>query len=536
MPFAQNYDPLNNPFLSTLLALLPLGVLLTCLGIIRLKAHLSALAGLCAALVVGMVVFHQPPPQAAAATLFGAAYGFLPIGWIILNVLFLYTLTQQKGLFTPLKDSLTALTPDRRLQLLLVAYCLGAFFEGAAGFGTPVAVTASILVGLGFPPLSAAGLTLIANTAPVPYAALGTPLVALQGVTNLNLLDLTRTVAQQLFIFDIIIPFWVMMAFCGWKGMLEVWPALLVTGISFAVAQLAVATWHGPWLVNIVSSLVSMAALILFLRFWQPRQVYRLPGTLAGDGAAPPKHSRGLILQAWLPWLILSITVFIWGLPEFRSWLDAFSRVRISVPGLDQLVQRVPPIVPTVRTETAIFDLNWLSASGTGILLAAIIAGIQMRYSFTDLLRSYWITLKQVRFALLTISTMMALGFVTRYAGMDATLGLAFAQTGALYPFFGTLLGWMGVVLTGSDTSSNVLFGSLQRLTAERLGIDPTVMASANTSGGVMGKMINAQSIIVASTATHTEGQEGTILRYVFFHSLALAVLAGLVVLVMAQV
>lgn len=532
MPFSQVYDPLASPALSTLAALLPVVVLLGCLGLARMKAHLAALAGLGAAAGVGILLFRQPPGQSLAAAVYGAAYGFLPIGWIILNVLFLYTLTLQKGLFETLKDSLTRITPDRRLQLLLVAFCFGAFFEGAAGFGTPVAVTGSILVGLGFSPISAAGLALMANTAPVPYAGLGTPLVALQGVTGLDLRDLTVMVARQLMFFNILIPFWITTVFCGWKAMLEVWPALLVAGASFAGVQYAVAALHGPWLVNILSALASMAALAGFLRVWRPRRIYRLPGDAAQDEVK--LHTPREVRQAWLPWLILSATLFIWGLPQVKAWLDSISLVRIAVPGLHQLVQRVPPIVPAARLENALFEFNWLSASGTGILLAAFAAGLQMGFSPAALARAYWTTLKQARFALLTISTMMALGFVTRYAGMDATLGLAFAQTGVLYPFFGTLLGWMGVVLTGSDTSSNVLFGSLQRLTAERLGIDPLVMSAANTSGGVMGKMVNAQSIVVASAATGSEGRESAILRYVFFHSLALAALVGVVVMVMA--
>lgn len=536
MPFSQSYNPLHSPLLSTLAAVLPLLVLLGCLALARMKAHWAAAAGLGAALLVSMVIFAFPPEKAAAATLYGAAYGFLPIGWIILNVIFLYNLTDRKGLFSVLKDSLVAITPDRRLQLLLVAFCLGAFFEGVAGFGTPVAVTGAILVGLGFPALPAAALVLIANTAPVPYAGLGTPIIALQGVTGLDLQALTGMVARQLTAFDLLIPIWIVVVFCGFKKMLEVLPALLVTGGCFALAQLTIASLHGPWLVNLISALVSMLGLILFLRVWQPKTIYSLPNDQPREAEAKPTPSRGQVLQAWLPWVILSVTVFVWGLPQVKAWLDSFSLIRIPIPALHLLVERTPPLVPAARLESAVFEFNWLSASGTGILIASLLAGFQMRLRPGEIARAYWQTLKQVRFSLLTISTMMALGFVTRYTGMDATLGLAFAQTGALYPFFGTLLGWMGVVLTGSDTSSNVLFGSLQRLTAERLGIDPLLMASANTAGGVMGKMINAQSIVVASSATHNEGQEGIILRRIFKHSLALAALVAALVLLMSFV
>lgn len=531
MTWPQIYDPLHNPLLSTLLAFLPAVLLLVCLAFLRMKAHLAALVGLGASLLVAVLAYRMPPLMSAASTLYGMAYGFLPIGWIILNVLFLYRLTEQKGLFRTLQISLTSLTQDRRLQLLLVAFCFGAFLEGAAGFGAPVAVSASMLIGLGFPPLSASALALLANTAPVPFAGLGTPLLALQTVTGLDLHALTLNVALQLSLFDIMIPFWLIAAFSGWRGVRETWPALLVAGVSFSATQLAVAALHGPWLVNIVSALVSMGTLVLFLRVWKPRSIYRFTGEAAPDSSGLP--SRSEITRAWLPWLILSLLVFIWGLPQVRTWLDSFSLLRLAVPGLNGLVQRMPPLVAQAQAQPAVFDFAWLSASGTAILLAALIAGLWMGFKPRQLLDQYAETFKQVRISLLTISTMMAVGFVARYAGMDGTMGLAFARTGPLYPFFGTLLGWLGVAITGSDTSSNVLFGSLQRITAGQLGFDPVVMAAANSSGGVMGKMINAQSIVVASTATKYYGKEGEILRSVFWHSLALVTLVGL--LVMAQ-
>ncbi len=535
MPFSQIYDPLQSFWLSVLMALLPIGVLLVGLGVVRLKAHVAALIGLAATVLVALWVFKMPAGLAALSVVYGAAYGFLPIGWIIVNVIFLYNLSAQKGLFQTLQDSLTSITRDRRLQLLLVAFCFGAFFEGAAGFGTPVAVTSSILMGLGFSPMASAGLSLIANTAPVPYAGLGTPLVALQGVTGLDLHALTISVAQQLTLFDILIPFWILVAFAGWRGMWEVWPAALVAGGSFAIAQYLVAYFHGPWLVNIVAALVSLLALMLFLFFWKPRTTWHHPGETESGASQRPVHTRKEILQAWLPWIILSLVVFVWGLPQVKALLDSVSLIRIPINGLHLQVLRMPPIVPAPQAQTAIFDLNWLSASGTGILAAALLAGGLMRYTPRELLKVYLQTWVQVWRSLVTISAMMAIGFVTRYAGMDGTLGLAFSQTGPLYPFFGTLLGWMGVVLTGSDTSSNVLFGSLQRITAEQLGLNPVSMAAANSSGGVMGKMINAQSIVVASTATRQYGKEGEILRYVFFHSLALAAMVGLLVMVMAR-
>jgi lactate permease len=532
----QAYDPLHSPALSTLVAALPVAVLLGALGVFRLKAHVAALLGLLSALVVAVLVFGMPARLAVATAAYGAAYGLMPIGWIILNVIFLYQLTQQRGLFTVLRESITGLTRDRRLQLLLVAFCFGAFFEGASGFGTPVAVTGAILMGLGFSPLLASGLSLIANTAPVAFGALGTPIVALQSVTGLDLRALSAMVGRQLPVFSVIVPFWLVWAFAGLRGTLGVWPAVLVAGVSFAVPQFLISNLHGPWLVDVVSAVISMGAVALFLRVWQPRERWGLAGIETADDAAPHGHSRGEVLRAWVPWIILSVLVFVWGLPQTKSLLDGISIVRVPVPGLHNQVQRVPPVVAAPAAEPAVYNLNWLSATGSGILIAALIAGVAMGYGPAALARAYWATLKLVRHSLVTIAAMMAIGFTTRYSGLDATLGLAFARTGVLYPFFGTLLGWLGVALTGSDTSSNVLFGSLQKITAEQLGLSPILMAAANSSGGVMGKMVDAQSIVVASTATRWYGHEGEILRYVFVHSLVLAALVGLLVTLQAYV
>ena len=533
----QVYDPLNNVVLSTLVAALPVIVLLGSLAFLKLQAHVAAILGLASALIVATAVFGMPMSIAAATAVYGAAYGLLPIGWIILNVIFLYQLTHDRGLFAILRTSITTVTRDRRLQLLLVAFCFGAFFEGASGFGTPVAVTGAILIGLGFSPLAASGLSLIANTAPVAYGALGTPILALQTVTDLDLLDLSAMVGRQLPFFSVLVPFWLIWAFAGLRGMWSVWPAILVAGVSFAIPQFLISNFHGPWLVDVVASIISLGAIVLFLKVWQPAHTWLLPGE-SGNPTTPAVQAsnRAEVIRAWVPWLILSVLVFVWGLPQMKAWLDSISVVRIPVPGLHNLITRVPPVVPTPRPESAVYVLNWLSATGSGILVAAIIAGFVMRYSPMELLGTYWRTLKLVRFSLITIAAMLSLGFTTRYSGLDATLGLAFARTGFLYPFFGTLLGWLGVALTGSDTSSNVLFGSLQRITAEQLHLSPTLMAAANSSGGVMGKMIDAQSIVVASTATRWYGHEGEILRYVFFHSLVLACLVALLVMLQAYV
>lgn len=540
MAWPQVYDPVHAAWLSTLLAALPIIVLLGGLAVFRLRAHVAALLGLGTALAVSVAVFTMPAGLALRTAAMGAAYGLFPIGWIILNVIFLYQLTVETGSFKVMQDSLTGITRDRRLQLLLIAFSFGAFFEGAAGFGTPVAVTAAILIGLGFPPLQASGLSLLANTAPVAFGALGTPIIALAGVTGLDIRDLSAMVGRQLPFFSILIPFWLVWAFCGFRKTREVWPALLVAGSCFAVPQFLISNFHGPWLVDILSSVLSIAALIFFLRFWKPGSVHRLPGESENERgsvvANAPVHSRKEIARAWMPWLVLSLVVFLWGIPQVKSFLDGLFAGRFPVAGLDQLVLRVPPIVAKETAEAAVYTFNGLSFTGTGILVAALISAVLMRVPVRRAIAIYGQTLKRVRFSLLTVAAMLSLGYVTRYSGLDATLGLAFARTGVLYPFFGTLLGWLGVALTGSDTSSNVLFGSLQRITADQLGLSPVLMASANSSGGVMGKMIDAQSIVVASTATGWYGHEGAILRFVFFHSLALAALMGLFVLLQAYV
>jgi lactate permease len=559
MAWSQIYDPMNNAVLSTALAALPVIVLLGGLAFFRLSAHVAAILGLAAALIIAIFVYGMPAQMAGASAAYGAFFGLLPIGWIVLNIIFLYQLTKDKGYFQTLQDSIAGVTEDRRLQLLLIAFAFGAFFEGAAGFGTPVAVTGAILIGLGFSPLAASGLSLIANTAPVAYGALGTPIIALSAVTGLDLLQLSAMVGRQLPFFSLLVPFWLIWAFAGWRGMKEIWPAILVTGVTFAIPQFLISNFHGPWLVDVGAAIISMACLTLFLRVWKPKTIWRTTALKghpeegsAASGAQPMqvrKHDRAAVMRAWTPWIVLSVFVFLWGVPQVKTLLNGgdakakieyawngYTKIDIPVPGLNDLVQKVPPVVAKPATEKAVYSLNWLSATGSGILIAALIAGFYMRYSFVDLLRKYWQTIVLVRFSLLTIAAMLALGFTTRYSGTDATMGLAFAHTGALYPFFGTLLGWLGVALTGSDTASNVLFGGLQKITSEQLGLNPNLMAAANSSGGVMGKMIDAQSIVVASTATRWDGHEGDILRYVFSHSIILAMLVGGLVMLQAYV
>jgi lactate permease len=542
--WAQIYDPTGSMLLSTILAAIPVVVLLGAIGIFEMKAHYAALLGLVSALVVAILAFGMPTGMAVMSAAYGAAYGLWPIGWIILNVIFLYQLTNEKGEFDVLQRNIRNISDDRRLQLLFIAFCFGAFFEGAAGFGTPVAVTAAMLIGLGFSPLAASGLSLIANTAPVAYGALGTPVIALAAVTGLDLLELSGMIGRQLPFFSVIVPFWLIWAFVGFRRMMEVWPALLVAGVSFAVPQYLVSNFHGPWLVDVVAAVVSMGSLALFLRVWHPRNVMEdTPRDWSSKDLVDEPHehptdldSRAAVMKAWLPWIILSVFVFLWGIPQIKALLDSLWIARWPVAGLHNLVLKVPPVVPQAHPEAAVYSLNFLSATGTGIFLSAIVSGLILGYGVGRLVKLYLRTIYLIRFSLLTIACMLALGYVTRYSGTDATMGLAFATTGWLYPLFGTLLGWLGVAVTGSDTASNVLFGGLQKITAQQLGLNPVLMAASNSSGGVMGKMIDAQSIVVASTATKWYGHEGSILRYVFFHSIALAVLVGLLVMAQAYV
>jgi lactate permease len=546
----QLYDPLNSPVLSTLLAALPLVVLLGLLARHGMRAHYAALLGLATALGVAILAQRMPAGMAFRAAAFGAAYGFFPIGWIVLNVLFLHALASDRGLVDELRVGITRLTDDRRLQLLFVAFSFGAFFEGAAGFGTPVAVTGALLIALGFEPFEASVFSLIANTAPVAYGALGTPIIALQGVTGLDLNDLSAMVGRQLPLFSLIVPFWLIWAYAGFRGMKEVWPAVLVAGVSFAVPQFLVSNFHGPWLVDIVAAVVSMASLAALLRVWRPAQAWAgvpagaprvvadavAPDQVPGGGPERLTPGRAGRALAYLPWIVLSVVVFLWGLPQVKAVLNGLSAPKLAIAGLDKAIFRVPPVVATAAPEAAVFNLNWLSATGTAILLAALITGIVIRARPADIMRTYGRTIVRAGPSLVTIAAMLALGYTARYSGQDAILGLAFAHTGVLYPFFGTLLGWLGVALTGSDTSSNVLFGSLQTITARKIGVSETLMAAANSSGGVMGKMIDAQSIVVASTATRWFGHEAKILRYVFRHSLALAALVGIWVMLQAYV
>jgi lactate permease len=542
----QVYNPLNNAALSTVAAAIPVVTLLVLIASGKVKAHVAAIVAVILTNLIAIFIFTMPAGMSIRASVLGIVSGFFPIGWIVLNVIFLYQLTVATGQFELLKRAVGGVTEDRRLQLLLIAFSFGAFFEGASGFGTPVAVTGAVLIGLGFSPLAASGLSLIANTAPVAYGALGTPIAGLAQVTGLDPYILGAMVGRQLPVFSLIVPFWVIWAFAGWKGMKDIWPAILVTGISFAVPQFVISNYINPWIVDIGASLISMGCLILFLKVWQPKQLWLSPALRGKDestatmAATKPMDKTALtpseLFSALLPWIIVCAVMLIWGSGWFKTWANSIFVWNYPVPELHNMINTVPPVAAKPTPQGAVFGFTYLSFTGTGMLIAAIIAGFLAGFSPARMITEYGRTIKLCAISLITISAMLAIGTLTRLSGVDATLGLAFAATGVLYPFFGTLLGWLGVALTGSDTASNILFGNLQKITSQQLGLSPILMGAANSSGGVMGKMIDAQSIVVASTATNWYGHEGTILRFVFKHSIALACLVGLFVMLQAYV
>jgi len=536
MTWSQNYDPFGNLVFSSLVAALPVVTLLGLLAFWHVRAHIAAFAGLVVALLVAIFVFHMPAQLALTASGLGAVFGLFPIGWIVLNAIFIYQISVETGQFEVLKKQIAGLAGDRRIQALLIAFAFGAFVEGCAGFGAPVAITGAMLIGLGFKPLEAAKLALIGNTAPVAFGSLGIPLTTLSDVTGLDVHVLSAIVGLHLTIFSFIVPFWLVAAQVGWRGMVEVWPACLGCGGTFGVVQFLVSNFHGPWLVDIAAGLLSMAAMVILLRFWKPRSA-------AAENQQIVKSERPF--RAWTPWIMLSIFVGLWTTPFAKEMLNGYRpgtkphstwQAPITpVSPLHLAVQKMPPVVPKPEPEKAAFTFNYLSATGTALLLAGTVSGLLLGVSLSSLVGIYLRCLWRVRTSLLTIALMLALGYTTRYSGTDTTMGLMLAGTGVLFPFFSPLIGWLGVALTGSDTSSNVLFGNLQQVTAQQLHLSPQLMVAANSSGGVMGKMIDAQSIVVASVATggHPDSPDaGTVLRAVFWHSIALAVLMGLLVMV----
>ncbi|HYU10003.1 MAG TPA: L-lactate permease [Gemmatimonadales bacterium] len=539
MTWTQVYDPLHSWILSTLVAALPILVLFGLLAGLRVKPHWCAIAGAGTAVLVAVGVFGMPLPLAGMSFLYGVGFGVLKIAWIVLAAVYLYDISVFTGQFEIMKESVAGITADRRLQLLLVAFCFGAFIEGAAGFGAPVAIAGAFMIGLGFRPFQAAALNLIANTSPVAWGAIGTPVHTLAAVSGLPESDLSAMIGRILPITGIIVPFWLVRAMVGWAETFEVLPAILVVGVSFSVTQYLWSNHVDSNLVDIAGGVVSLLATVVFLRFWRPKRVWRFEGEAAAApaGATPArKYTAGQILKAWMPFAILSLTVFAWGLPAIKGAINRATTPVWTVPLLHNAVSRAAPVVAKLTPEAARYDFNWLSATGTGCFIAAILAGLVLGVGPAQLAKIFWHTLKRMKLAVIAISFMLGLGFTTRYSGLDAVLGLAFTRTGWWFPFFGAFLGWLGVALTGSDTSSNALFGSLQRITSQQLGLDPILMCAANSAGGVMGKMVDAQSITVATSATNQVGNEGTIFRYVFWHSIALGAIVGIIVLLYAYV
>src|SRR5467141_643434 len=533
MAWTQVYDPLHNWILSTLVAALPILVLFGLLAGLRVKPHWCAIAGAGTAVLVAVSVFGMPVSLAGMSFLYGVGFGVLKIAWIVLAAVYLYDISVFTGQFEIMKESVAGITADRRLQLLLVAFCFGAFIEGAAGFGAPVAIAGAFMIGLGFKPFHAAALNLIANTSPVAWGAIGTPVHTLAAVSGLPESDLSAMIGRILPITGIIVPFWLVRAMVGWSETIEVLPAILVVGTSFSVTQYFWSNHVDSNLVDIAGGVVSIVATVVFLRFWQPKRIWRFADEHA---SAVQKHTAGQIVKALLPFAILSLTVLAWGLPVIKGALNRATTPVWNVPWLHNAVTRAAPVVTKLTPEAARYDFNWLSATGTGCFIAAIIAGLVLGVGPVQLAKIFWHTLKRMKLAVIAISFMLGLGFTTRYSGLDAVLGLAFTRTGWLFPFFGAFLGWLGVALTGSDTSSNALFGSLQRITSQQLNLDPVLMCAANSAGGVMGKMVDAQSITVATSATNQVGNEGLIFRWVFWHSIALGAIVGLIVLMYAYV
>jgi L-lactate transport len=524
----HNYTPLShNLALSSAVAAFPVLVLLLMLGVVRKAAWISSLTGLAAAVLVSLFIYGMPPSIMLSAIGYGAAQGLFPIGWVVFSAILLYNITVQTGNFENVKNSIGNLTSDRRLQALLIAFAFGAFIEGAAGFGTPVAVAAAMLTGLGFAPFYAGGICLLANTAPVAFGSIGIPIVTLQKVTGLSLMRLSAGVGRICAPVSLVVPAYLILVMGGWKGLMGVFPAAATCGIMFAGAQFLVSNFVGPELTDIFASLAALGSLVVLLKVWKPKDRFQM----AGDGPVRAQVSIGSgdAFMAWIPFILLVICVLTWGL--LKPTLNKYSIV-FDWPGLHNLIRKMPPVVPKPAYYDARYSFDWLSAAGTACLCAAILSAIVLRMSVSKFFSVLAGTAKQLMFAELTIATVLGLAFLMNYSGSTATLGLAFAATGAAFPFFSALLGWLGVFLTGSDTSANALFGNLQVVTAQHLGMNTTLMASANSAGGVMGKMISLQSVAVASAATAMGGgEESRLFRFTLRHSILLAVVVGLITL-----
>lgn len=533
-PWLQNYDPLGNPILSTIAAALPVSVLFYLLAVRKAAAYKAAISAVGAAAAIAILVFHMPPLMTLGAIADGVVFANIRMVWTLVAAVFVFEITVRTGHFDVIQRSLGSVTPDRRLQLILVAFALGALLEGAGGGGAPVAITGSIMVGLGFPPFQTVLLCLIANSGPVAFGGMGNPVRVLVAVTGLHEIDLCRMLGRIVPLTTLVIPFWLVRVLSSGRRTVRVWPALVVSGASFAGLQCLCATLGLNSLVDIISGIGTLMILVAFLRFWRPRDVYRFPDDPpAITNEAASQDSAAKIATAWAPWLLVAIFVVLWGLGPIAKFVDS-ATLKYPVPSLHHMSVRVPPVVTKPEPEPAIFDIAWLSAVGTATFFAGLIAGPLQGLSLVETLRVFGRTLYRMRLSLIAVMAMLALGYITRYSGMDATLGLALAHTGALFPIFGTLIGWIGVAFTGTDAGSNALFGSLQVITAQRLGLSPVLMAAANSAGGVMGKMIAAQSVVVGCAATGIAGKEGDIFRAALKHSLALALAVAAIVMLYA--
>ncbi len=543
MTWVQAYNPLGNITLSALVAAIPLFVLLYMLGVKRVKGHIAAAVGLTSAVLLAIIVFGMPAGLAISATLNGAMYGIFPIVWIVVTAIWVYNMTVESGEFEIIKNSLASITDDRRLQALFIAFAFGSFIEGTAGFGTPVAITAAMLVGLGFNPVYAAGICLIANTAPVAFGAIGIPIVVAAQVSNLDVMHISQIVGRQLPFLAVIVPLWLVVMMCGWKRAMEVLPAVLVAGLCFAITQFLTSNYVNPYLPDITSAVVTIVGLLVFLKFWKPSNVWHFPDEKpSAGGKVQLKYTTGEVLRAWAPYLILAGLVFLWADDKYIKLKLTLLNIdkmnpffSISWPGLDGLIQKAAPVVAKNTAYPAKYTVNLLSAAGTAILFSGLLSVfIIPNYGFGRAFACFGRTIKQLVFPICTIAMILGLAYIMNYSGMSSTLGLAFTATGAFFPFFSPVLGWLGVFLTGSDTSANALFGSMQRTAAEQIGVDPNLTVAANSSGGVTGKMISPQSISVATAATGLVGEEGTIFRFTLLHSLAMLLCMSLLTLAQA--
>ncbi|AFM01155.1 MULTISPECIES: L-lactate permease [Desulfitobacterium] len=540
MPWTQNYSALGGSIaLTALVVSIPIFFLLWALAIKRMKGHIAGISTLLITLVIVVLVYKMPISIALSASLYGILYGLWPISWIVVTAVFLYNLTVEAGQFDVIKGSISAISDDRRIQALLVAFCFGAFLEGAAGFGAPVAITASILIGLGFNPLYAAGICLIANTAPVAFGAIGAPIIAAGAVTGMGDFVISQAIGRQLPFLSVIIPIYLIVLMSGWKGAKEVLPAALVAGISFAIAQWWSSNHLGAYLPDIISSLFSLIALTLFLRVWKPKNNWRFPHEEGKEkNVVTQRFTAGQIIKAWSPFAILTVLVGIWGTPGFKNWAtNAGLYINIQHwPGLDGLVYKAAPIVAKPTVYAAAYKWDWFSAAGTAILISAIISMFILGVSPGRAWKVFVKTIKQLIFAIINIAAVLGFAYLANYSGLSYTLGLLFASTGSLFPFLSPVLGWLAVFLTGSDTSANALFGKLQQVTAEQIGVNPVLTVAANSSGGVVGKMISPQSIAVAAAATSLVGRESELLRFTLKHSIVLLLVICIMITLQAYV